>query len=411
MSNMKQILLARTAPMIGHMPAYANSLSEIVGDIYTAMDVVSRELVGYIPSVMRAPGVEGAARGQTVTYPIAPTQTLTDIVPGATPPVNNNNVFDIGTMTITKSQAAKFNFTGEEQRSLNAGSGPSYQSAQAMIIAQALRSLTNAVEADLAATAAAAASRATGTAGTIPFGTSVDNLGDIAQIRKILDDNGAPASTRSLVLNTTAGANLRSIKNLSRVNEAGDQMTLRQGELGDIFGLSVKETGQARSHVKGTASGATTDDTGYAVGATEITLASAGTGTILANDFMMFAGDPNKYRVVTGDAAVNGGGTVTIAEPGLRVAIPAADTAITLVADYDVGGVGFSMDALHLAARPPARPTSGDLAVDVMLVTDPRSGLTFEFAIYPQYRMMYGEIGLAWGTHCSKPEHVALLLS
>ena len=188
-------------------------------------------------------------------------------------------------------------------------------------------------------------------------------------------------------------------------------MTLRQGELGDIFGLSVKETGQARSHVKGTASGATTDDTGYAVGATEITLASAGTGTILANDFMMFAGDPNKYRVVTGDAAVNGGGTVTIAEPGLRVAIPAADTAITLVADYDVGGVGFSMDALHLAARPPARPTSGDLAVDVMLVTDPRSGLTFEFAIYPQYRMMYGEIGLAWGTHCSKPEHVALLLS
>ena len=68
------------------------------------------------------------------------------------------------------------------------------------------------------------------------------------------------------------------------------------------------------------------------------------------------------------------------------------------------------MDALHLAARPPARPASGDMAVDVTQVTDPRSGLTFEFAIYPQYRQMYGEIGLTWGTHASKVEHIALLL-
>jgi hypothetical protein len=410
MSNMKQILLARTAPMIGHMPAYANTLTAIVGDIYTAMDVVSRELVGYIPSVMRAPGVEAAAVGQTVQYPIAPPQTLSDIVPAMTPPSNFDNVFETGTMTITDAKAAKFNFVAEEQRSLNAGSGPSYQSAQAMIVAQSLRTLTNAVESTVSTVAARAASRAFGTAGTTPFGTSVDHLGDIAQIRKILDDNGAPASGRSLVLNTSAGANLRSTKNLTRVNEAGDQMTLRQGELMDIFNFSVKETGQPRSHTKGTAASATTNNAGYAVGARTITLASAGTGTILANDFVSFAGDPNRYRVVTGDADVSGGGTIVLAAPGLLQAIPASATAITVTNSYAVAGVGFSMDALHLAARPPARPESGDLAVDVMLVTDPRSGLTFEFAIYPGYRMMYGEIGLAWGAHASKTEHIALLL-
>jgi len=414
MSNMKQILLARTAPMIGNLSAYAyaNTLTEIIGDIYTAMDVVSRELVGYIPSVMRAPGVEAAAVGQTVTYPIAPPQTASDIVPAMTPPSNNDNVFDTGTMTITKARAAKFNFVAEEQRALNAGSGPNYQSAQAMIIAQALRTLTNEVEGDLATTARIAASRAWGTAGTTPFGTSVDHLNDVAQVRKILDDNGAPMTGRSMVLNTSAGANLRSVKNLTRVNEAGDQMTLRQGELLDIFGFSVKETGQSRSHTAGTASGATTNATGYAVGATTITLASVAgaTGTIVAGDVISFAGDANRYLVVSGDAAVADGGTITIAAPGLRQAIPAAATNITLTANYNVAGVGFSMDAIHLAARPPARPVQGDLAIDVTTVTDPRSGLTFEFAVYPGYRMMYGEIGLAWGTHASKTEHVALLL-
>lgn len=412
MSNMKNILLARTAPMIGNLSAYAyaNTLTPIIGDIYTAMDVVSRELVGYIPSVMRAPGVEAAAVGQTVTYPIAPVQTATDIVPAMTPPDDNNNTFEVGTMTISKARAAKFNFVAEEQRSLNAGSGPNYQSAQAMIIAQALRTLTNEVEGDLATTAYLAASRAFGTPGTTPFGTSVDHLNDIAQIRKILDDNGAPMSGRSLVLNTSAGANLRSTKNLTRVNEAGDQMTLRQGELMEIFGFSTKETGQSRSHTKGTGASATTDGTGYAVGATTITLDAAGSGTILVGDVITFAGDTNKYVVTSGDASVAGGGTITIAEPGLRVAIPAAETAITVGNSYSVAGVGFSMDAIHLAARPPARPVQGDLAIDVTTVTDPRSGLTFEFAVYPGYRMMYGEIGLAWGTHASKAEHISLLL-
>lgn len=408
MSKMNKILLTRTAPMIGHLSAYANTLTAIVGDIYAAMDVVSREQVGFIPGAMRAPSVERAAVGQTVTYPIAPAQTASDIVPAMTPPSGNDNTFGVGTMAITKARATKFNFTGEEQRSLNASPGPNFLSAQAMLIGQGFRTLANEVESDLSAEAAANASRAYGTAGTTPFGG--DTLLDAAQVKKILDDNGAPAGGRSLVLNSSAGANMRSIKNLTRVNEAGSQMTLRDGELLDIFGFSVRETGQPSSHTAGTAASATTDNAGYDVGDTVITLASAGTGTFLANDIVTFAGDANKYRIETGDADVSGGGTITLAAPGLREAIPAATTAITRSASYDAAGVGFSMDALHVAMRPPARPSTGDLAVDSMLVTDQRSGITFEIAIYPGYRMMYGEIGLAWGVHASKVEHIALLL-
>ena len=79
----------------------------------------------------------------------------------------------------------------------------------------------------------------------------------------------------------------------------------------------------------GTNSGATTNAAGYAVGATVITLAPAGTGTILAGDVITFTGDGNKYVVVSGDNNVADGGTITIAAPGLRRAIPASATTIT----------------------------------------------------------------------------------
>jgi hypothetical protein len=65
------------------------------------------------------------------------------------------------------------------------------------------------------------------------------------------------------------------------VNEAGDGGSLlRQGLLGNLFGFNLRESAQIQTTTKGTASSATTDNAGYAVGATVLTLASAGTGTI-----------------------------------------------------------------------------------------------------------------------------------
>jgi hypothetical protein len=407
--NMQAILVARRAPAIVHSAAYANTLTAIIPDLYTAMDVVSRELQGFIPAAMRAPGVERAAVGQTVPYPIAPTQNAYDIVPSMTVPEPPDNTITTGQMAITKARAVPFGFTGEEQRALNSAGafGPGYLTAQGMLIAQAIRTLSNEIEADLSVEAAANASRAYGTAGTTPFGSG--DLTDLAQLKKILDDNGAPRVGRSAILNTSASAKLIALNNLSRVNEAGTQMTLRQGELLDIYGMSVKETGQPVTHVTGTAASSTTNAAGYAVGATTINLAAAGTGTFTAGDVVSFAGDTNKYVVVTGDTDVSNGGTLVIAAPGLRVAIPASATAITKAATYSAN-VAFSMDALHIAMRPPATPDEGDLALDRMMITDPRSGVTFEISIWPGYRKVRAEVALAWGVKASKREHIALLL-
>ena len=401
----RSILLSTIAmPAIIHSAAYANTLTAIIPDIYAALDVVSRELVGFIPSAGRAFGAERAAVGQSVKYPIAPALASVNIVPAMTIPEPADVTVPAGSLTISKSKAVPFGFTGEEQRGINFG--PGYLSTQAQLIAQALRTLVNEAEADLALEAQLNASRAFGTAGTTPFAT---DLSGVAQIRKILDDNGAPATGRSLVMNTSAGANLRTLGNLNKVNEAGTQMTLRDGELLNIHGLSLKESAQVVNFVKGTNSGATTNTAGYAVGATVITLASAGTGTIKAGDVITFAGDANKYVVASGDVDVSNGGTITLAAPGLRVALAASAIAITTGANY-AANIAFSQDALHIVMRPPALPEEGDSALDRMMITDPRSGMTFEMAVYAGYRKVRIELALAWGVKASKPDNIAILL-
>jgi len=85
-------------------------------------------------------------------------------------------------------------------------------------------------------------------------------------------------------------------------------------------------------HTSGTALNATTDTAGYSVGDSVITLASAGTGTVILDDVIQFAGDDTKYTITEGDTDVSDGGAITIS-PVLVVAIAAAATAITQVSN------------------------------------------------------------------------------
>ena len=383
--------------------AYDNTLTRLIPDLYAGIDVVSRELVGFIPSVTRNVSAERAAVGESIVFPISNTMSSGNITPSMTVPEPTDRTVGNDTIVISKSKFAEFGWTGEEQRGLN--NGPGALSIVGDQFAQAIRTLTNEIESDLAVEAAINASRAWGTAGTTPFAT---NTGETAQVRKILDDNGCPGSDRSLVIDTTAGAALRTLSNLTRANEAGTTMTLRDGELLNLNGLSIKESAAVNSRAVGTASGATTNAAGYAVGATSITLAAAGTGTILAGDIITFAGDTNRYVVKTGAAAVSGA-TIVLQGPGLRVAIPASTTAITVVARA-TRNVAFTRSAMQLVARAPALPNGSDAAIDRYMLTDPRSGLSFEVSVYQGYRKIRAEVALAWGVKAAKPAHIATLL-
>lgn len=395
------LAMAVAAPAILNYPLMtANQLDRLIPDLYAGLDVVSRELVGFVPSVARNASAERAAVGETVVWPVAPPLRSRDTTPAMQIPNPQDVTIGHGTMTITKSKNVEFGWAGEEQRGLNNGVG--YLTIQADLFAQALRTLTNEVEADLGLEAARNASRAYGTAGTTPF--AGDKMTDSAQLRKILDDNGAPKTGRSLIIDTSAGANLRSMFNLTRVNEAGTSMTLRDGELLDLSGFSVKESAGVASLAGSTSADANTGAGALPVGTTVIPV-TGGTGDIVSGDIIQLAGDTNKYVVQS-----VAGGNVTIHSPGLRVAKAAGAVAITAVTAASVRNIGFSPDALRLAARAPALPSEGDARLDSMLITDPRSGLTFEVSVWPGYRMVSLEVALAWGVKAVKPAHIGALL-
>lgn len=115
-----------------------------------------------------------------------------------------------------------------------------------------------------------------------------------------------------------------------------------------------------------------------------------------------FDGDDNKYVVVAATAS-----TITLAQPGLRQDL-ADNTAITRGAGY-VANMAFDRNALLLASRTPAMPQGGDTADDVMNVTDPVSGITFQVALYRQYRQIRYEVGLAWGVAAPVPRHSVII--
>jgi hypothetical protein len=297
-------------------------------------------------------------------------------------------------MSLTKNRYIPFSWTGEETYS--ASQGTDFEVYMQSALAQAFRTLTNEIETDLAVAAYLNASRAFGTSGTTPFAT---NLGDTAQIRKILDDNGAPPSERSLVINTTAGAALRTLQNLTRANEAGNDLTLRSGELLNVHNLAIRESAQVQSPTSGTGSGYLVNNGGgYASGATTIAV-DTGTGTILAGDVVTIAG--NKYVVAT----TLSGGSFTINSPGLVTAV--ADNAAVTVNATGARNIAHSRDAIVLATRLPMM--GQDQATDSQIITDPRSGISFDLRAYPGFGMTTYTVHCLWGVMAAKPAHIAVL--
>ncbi|KAB0556226.1 P22 phage major capsid protein family protein [Pantoea stewartii] len=372
----------------------ANTLTSLVPDLYESLDIVSRELAGFIPSVTMDATAERAALNQAIRIPITPAAPAENVTPGQLPPDDGDQTIGNIPFTITKSRMVPFRWTGEEQKGIN--TGPGYANLRRDQITQAMRTLVNEIEVDLG-NLAYLSSRATGTAGTTPFAT---NLSDTAQVRKILSDNGAPLSDLQCVIDTTAGANIRTLAQLTKANEAGTTALRAQGTLLELHGFVLRESAGVARHTAGT--GASYVTNGALTVGTTVIPAQTGSGTIIAGDVVTIG---NFKYVVTSALS---GGSFTIGAPGLRENVATGST-VTLAAAY-TANFAFSRSAIVLATRAPALPEEGDMADDRMMIQDPRTGMAFEVSMYKQYRRVRYEIAAAWGVQNIKPAHTALLL-
>jgi hypothetical protein len=383
----------------------ANVLTNLIPHAYAALDVVSRELTGLIPAVTLDARASMAAQNQTVYVPIVPdSNALENATPAMSVPAAADQTIGTTGITISNLKVAPFSWSGEEEYAMDQGAG--IATIQSNQIVQAMRRLVNAVEADLAALQSTF-SRAAGTAATTPFATTTEGA---SLARKILVDNGAPTSDMQLVLDTMAGAKLRTLYGV-QVGR-GDVPLQQQGVLINAAGMDIRESGQIGTSTAGAMANATTTSAAFTVGQTVLPLATAGTGVVAAGDVITLANDTNQYVVTSvsfAGANPASGDSITIAAPGLRKAQGAATRAITVVAAA-ARNMAFSRSAIVLATRIPKRPKIGDMALDVFNMTDPVSGLTFEISAYPGTRMVRYEVALAWGVKNIKPEHTALLL-
>jgi len=384
----------------------ANTLTSLIPDVYAALDVVSRELTGFIPAVARDASADRLASNQTLRVSVTPANTAGgNVTPAMALPSAADQTITNKSVTLSKARFFPFSWTGEEQRSMDAG--PGYLTIKQDQIAQAMRAAVNEMEADVAVAAYKGSSRAFGaTAGTAPLVT------DWAQAKKILDDNGAPVTDRHSVIDTTAGVALRSTSQLQKVNEAGDASLLRQGILGNLFGMDIRESAQVQTPAAGAMASATTSAAALTVGQTVLPLATAGTGVVAEGDIITLANDTNKYVVTSvsfAGANPASGDSITIAAPGLRKAQSSAARAITVFAAA-TRNAAFQRNAIVLATRLPELPAESDIALFREVVTDPRTGISFEIAAYPGFRMVTYHVSVLWGVSVIKPEFVATII-
>lgn len=376
----------------------ANTLTGLVMDAQVAADRVMREQIGFVPAVFKDSSGEMVAKDQNITYPVVPVGSASDVTPAATPSDPTGQTIGYGQMAITKVRKVPIRWSGEEQASIS----KIYDNVKQDQLAQAFRTLINEVESDLFLAAKQGASRAYGAAGTTPFATAAD-LTDIAQVGKILRDNGAWTDDMHLILSSTTGAQIRGKQaSLFKVNEAGNAELLRNAALGRLEGFDMGESAQIVSHTKGGGSGYVFNGS-HAVGVTTIA-AKTGSGTLLTGDILTFEDDTtNKYVCNTTLSA----GSLAIGAPGLRQAQTDGKT-ITIGNNY-TGNFAFERNAIHLLTRLPKMPIEGSLG-EHDVITDPYSGISFLLSVYPGYHLVIIEVALAWGVKAVKSEAIATLL-
>lgn len=345
----------------------ANSLTNLAPVIYSDGRIVPRELSGAVMAVRRDFSDKGMAKGDTVKVPVVPSMSAASVTPAQTFTVGSDRTPTTKSVTLDNFKEVSWHLTAEEERSLENGDNAKEVFKQS--VAQAVRAIVNDMELITWQACYKGSSRATGTAGTTPFAST---LNDLTAARRILVDNGVAVSADvcSLVLDTAAGLNLRQLTPLQKVNEAGSSATLRDGSLGDLFGFRVRESGQITTHTKGTGASYLINMAGnLTVGSTAVTV-DTGTGTILAGDIVTFAGTTAHKYVVNSALASN---VFSLGEPGARVQ-EADNDAITVGNDY-TPNLAIHRDSAVLVARPALQPQGG--GIEQMVITDPETGLSF----------------------------------
>lgn len=379
----------------------ANTLTALANVLYSAAAIVPRKLTGMAGAVRRDFDDKNAALGDTVKIPFIAAKALGDYTPAMTTTAGGDTVPTTVSVTLDYNKEYTWNLTGDEERQLNNG-GDNAKEFMRQNVEQGIGALVNHMEATLCTTVYKTASRAYGTAGTAPFSSVIT---DIPQLLKILADNGVQNDGNiSLVVDTTAGMNLRSLATISNSNTVSEEM-LRSGVLAAPYGVQIRESAQFVAHTAGTGSAYDINGITPAVGATLLPV-DTGSGTVLVGDVITnleTSRDANKYVVKTGIAAA---GDIYINDPGLRIAWADGDT-IGITAAF-TPNTFLHRNCAVLVTRNPDIPSSP--LIDQIPISDPVTGMTFLLCRIVGDGMYTYRLHALYGTKAIQSDGIAILL-
>jgi hypothetical protein len=378
--------------------ANTNTTSNIVDTLLVNGLLALREMAVMPRLVNRAYETSAGEQGSTIQIPIPSAITAGNVSPSNTPPDDTGVSPTQVSITLDQWKEAPFFISDKERREVLMGVA-GFLPIQASEAVKALANTVDGAILDLYKDVYGYA----GVAATTPFAT---DPGEYVDARKVLNKQLAPKKPRYVVLDEDAEANALMLRAFQDLAWRGDREGIIEGEIGRKLGSDWWMDQNVKTHTAGTASGATTDNAGYAVGVKTVTLDSAGTGSILVGDVITFAGDTQTYVVTTGDASVAGGGTVSF-EPGLAVEIAGSETAITVKATH-VANLAFHRDAFAFVNRP---FSAGEPGVGFFRsAVDPVSGLALRLEVSRQHKRDRYAYDILYGVETIRPELAARLV-
>jgi hypothetical protein len=343
--------------------------------------------------------MNAAAKGDYVNIPVASTLSASNVTPGVTPATPSDLSPTNVQIALDKWKYVKFHLTDKELTQINAG-----ESFVPNGINAAIRALAEQVNSDLFATYSGIYGY-TGTAGTAPFGTDVS---DLANARKILNQQLAPLSDRRLVIDPVAEAEALQLSAFTEAQKIGDATAIREGFLGRLMGFDIHMDQQVPLHTGGTLSDGDSANAkvngALSVGDTSVDLDETTlTGTLVAGDIISFAGHDQTYTVVTGGTAASNALAGVTFTPALTTAVD-DNAVVTLRASHRVN-LAFHKDAFAFVARPLSGGIEGfGTLAGAQVMQDPISKIPLRIQVIREWMQTSIVLDILYGVKLVRPE-------
>lgn len=211
------------------------------------------------------------------------------------------------------------------------------------VIAPAMLALAEKVDSDIATYAFGHAGSQVKATSATPTG-----LGDVANLGKVLDKKKAPTVDRHLVLSPDHKYRYAMTENLSKVNYAGDNATLRDALLGKLYTMQTymdQNNPTSLAETSGTATAYKVATSATKAGEVALSAMSGATHTVKTGDGFVYNGVLYRF---TEDGV---GDTSAIASIAVEPAFPAGVTATDVRVVRNSGSVAFHRNAYAFVNR------------------------------------------------------------